>query len=301
MSVFDEESYQITLNASNVVSSDSSNAVYRYEFPSPLYFKREKVAVTEVSCYYSWYNITSALNNNTYQFTFTESGTTTTYTVTMPDGFYSVADLNTYLQSVCISNGLYLVDAAGDYVYYIEIVDNPTYYSIQLNNYAFPAALPSGYTNPEGLTFDGTAYCTQFIIPANAFQQVIGFNAATIPSAVGATDVATLSDFTPQVTPVESVILSCNLINNRYSNPPSLLYPFTAGDTLFGSLITSSPNNLLYLDCQDGYYNNIEIRFLDQSYNLLQLRDTNLVIQLAFIRDVREKELHKQDLNGHRR
>lgn len=291
-SIFDEQIFQISFNASNLVSTDTSNACYRYSFPTGIQFNQAKVAVTNVSMYYSWYNITAVNGNNTYQYTFTQSGVTTTYTVTMPDGYYSVSDLNTFLQADMISNGLYLVDSSGDFVYYLEILENPTYYALQFNTFAFPTALPSGYTNPNSLTFDGTAYCTQFIIPATNFSTLVGLTAGTYPAVVGAADVSTLSDLIPQIDPVESMILSTNLINNRFSNPPTLMYPFTTGGVSFGSLISSSPNNLLYLDVQSGQYNEIEICFLDQNYNKLPMRDTNITVQLAFIvYDPRKKNI----------
>lgn len=299
--IFKTDSYQISFNGSNVVSG-TDNAIYRYTFPSPIHFQKAKVALTTVNMFYSWFNIRSDLGNNTYQFVWTDGSGSTTYTVTMPDGYYSVPDLDTFLQNYCIINGLYLVDASGDNVYYIQIQENPTYYAVQLNNYSFPTALPSGYTNPNSLTFPGTASTTQFIIGSNAFQNVIGVTAGTYPSAVQATTSTTLSDFTPQVTPVESLILSCNLIDNRYSNPPSLLYPFSTGGVAFGGLIESAPNNLLYVDVNEGYYNSIDLEFLDQNYNRVKINDTNLIIQLAFLVD-REHEPSKMHsrrvLNGH--
>jgi len=299
--LFKTDSYQISLNGTNVVSG-TDNAIYRYTFPSPILFQKAKVAVTTVNIFYSWFNISEALENNTYQFTFTDNTSTTTYTVTMPDGYYSVDDLDTYLQNYCITNGLYLVNASGDNVYYVQIQENATYYAVQLNNYAFPTALPSGWTNPNSLTFPATASTTQFIIPATNFQNVIGFTAGTYPSSIQTTTQTALSDYTPQVTPIQSVVLACNLIDNRYSNPPSLLYPFSTGGVAFGGLIESAPNTLLYVDVNEGYYNSIDIEFLDQDYKRVKLNDTNLIVQLAFLvdkeHDPRETRPNRV-LNGH--
>ena len=271
--------YPLIINESNLVSN-TNGSTYRYDFPIPVTFKNSRVALSNVNMYYSWFNILASLGNNTYQYIFTDGSGSTTVTVTMPDGYYNISDMNTYLQSVMITNGHYLVDGSGNNVYYAEIVENPTYYAIQLNLYPFPTALPSGYTNPNSLTFPMTASTAQFVIQNNAFQQIIGFNAATIPAAIQATTFSALSDFTPQVSTVQSLIVTSNLLNNRYSNPNTLLYSFSAGATAFGALINSSPNEFFFVPIQDGQYHYIEITFLDQSYKRVNINDTNLIVQL---------------------
>jgi hypothetical protein len=168
-------------------------------------------------------------------------------------------------------------------VYYLEIEQNATYYSIQLNAFAFPTALPAGYTNPNSLTFPATASTPQFVILNNDFTNVIGFTPQTFPPSIEATTQSALSDYVPQVDSVQSVIIGCSLINNRYSNPSNLLYPFTASNSDgFGSLISVSPNDTLYLDVSSGLYRSFQINFLDQNYRKLQIRDTNILVQLAF-------------------
>jgi hypothetical protein len=95
--------------------------------------------------------------------------------------------------------------------------------------------------------------------------------------------VSTLSDFTPQVTPVQSLVLRCSLINNRLSNPTDALYPFSNNGVDFGGLIESVPSQYLYLTVNDGHYEEIVLRLVDQAYNNVQINDTNIVIQLSFI------------------
>jgi hypothetical protein len=300
MGEFGHDSFQISITGADLDTSNAENNVYRYRFPGSRYFKHTKLAVSKVSMYYSWFNITSAYNNNSYQLIFTDGGGSTTYDVDMPDGYYTVSNLNTFLQSIMIANGLYLVDASGNFVYYAEILADATYYSVQLNVYPFPTSLPAGYTNPNALTFPATASAPQFIIEDNAFQQIIGFTAATIPAAISAVTVSTLSDFTPQVTPVQSLVLRCSLINNRLSNPTDALYPFSNNGVDFGGLIESVPSQYLYLTVNDGHYEEIVLRLVDQAYNNVQINDTNIVIQLSFIiqNDRSAVGIHGHD--GHR-
>ena len=271
------------MNGSNLDTSDASNSKYVFNFNGTKEFKNTKVALSNVSLFYSWFNITSAFNNNSFSFSWTKGVGTVNYTVTIPDGYYSIADLNTYLQSYCITNGLYLVDGSGNYVYYIEFQENSTYYAVQLNCYPVPSALPVGYTNPAGLVLPAVDSTPQVTIPStNNFGTLIGFNAQTFPTAVQATTQSKTSDVTPQVNPVENVIVRCNLVNNNISNPSDVLYSFNASGAGFGGLVNSQPYEYLYLDVTQGYYSQIEIQFVDQEYRSININDPSIIVQLAF-------------------
>jgi hypothetical protein len=276
----DTQLYPIILNSSNAVAG-TNNSIYRYNFPQgSVKFNKSKVAVASISMYYSWYNILASLGNNTFTYTWYGFGTSVIETITIPDGFYDIAALNAYLQSQMIANGHYLIDASGDYVYYLEFATNSTYYSIQLNSYPIPTALPTGYSNPAVITFPAVATTPQITIISNAFRDIIGFNAGTYPAAVQTTTYSKLSDFTPQVSPTQSVILSCTLLNNKYSNPGTVLYSFSPAGVSFGSLIEAKPSQFSFVDIQSGNYNTFDITFLDQSFNFLKINDNNLVVQL---------------------
>lgn len=276
----DSQLYPIILNSSNVVAG-SNNSIYRYVFPQgSVKFNKSKVAVASINIYYSWFNILANLGNNTFTYIWYDNTGSATFTITFPDGFYTVDELNSYIQSQMIANGHYLVNSAGSYVYYFELVTNSTYYAIQFNSYPIPTALPGGYTNPAGITFPAVASTPQITIAADAFRDIIGFNAGTYPAATQATTYSKLSDFTPQVSPVQSVILSCTLLNNKYSNPSTVLYSFSPAGTTFGSLIQSNPSEFSFVDIQSGNYNTFDITFLDQNFNFLKINDNNLVVQL---------------------
>eukprot|EP00952_Eustigmatos_sp_NYUAD-ZCMA_P003085 13407-Eustigmatos_ZCMA.PRE.1 len=76
-----------------------------------------------------------------------------------------------------VSNGHYLTDSNGDYVYYIEFQENSVYYAVQLNCYYVPTALPSGYSNPASMTFPATNKTPQVVIPSTNIQDVLGITA----------------------------------------------------------------------------------------------------------------------------
>ena len=51
---------------------------------------------------------------------FPTAGTTITYAITLPDGFYTLTDINSYIQQQCVLNGAYLLDSSGNYVYFVK-------------------------------------------------------------------------------------------------------------------------------------------------------------------------------------
>lgn len=277
----------LILNQNNVVDN-SLNDTYTYRFPNgAVNFHNDQVAVASISIYFSWYNITSATtgsgyNNNTYQYIWTDGGGSTTYTITMPDGYYEIDTLNAYLQSQMVSNGHYLKDGAGDYVYYLEIIANQTYYGVQLNSYALPTALPAGWSNPAGIVFPAVASTPQFVIlSTNNFQNVIGFNPGTYPPAIQATNYNILSQNIPQITPVSSLIMTCTLLNNTYALPNTLLYSFNVQGTQFGGLYTMNVPQFSFVDIVDGQYTNFTVQFFDQNLNRIAINDDNIVIMLV--------------------
>ena len=127
---------QFVLNSNNIVQDGQNNKLL-YQFPNSVLFKANSIAVSSVSMYYSWFNISSALGNNTFTYSWTSGTTTTTYSVVIPDGLYEIAQLNSYFQFVMISNDTYLIDSSGKYVYYAELILNPTRYAVQLNTLIF--------------------------------------------------------------------------------------------------------------------------------------------------------------------
>lgn len=277
----------IIINGNNVVAN-SLNDTYKYSFPNgAVNFSNDQIAVASISIYFSWFNITSATtasryNNNAYQYIWTDGGGSTTYDVIMPDGYYEVSDLNAFLQYTMVQNGHYLIDGSGDFVYYLEWVVNPTFYGVQLNSYPVPTALPGGWSNPAGIVFPAVASTPQVVIlSTNNFQKVVGFAPGTYPPVVQATNYSALSQTAPQITPINSIILTCNLLNNIYANPNTLLYSFNPSGTRFGELISIQVPQFAFVDILDGQYTDFQIQFLDQNLNRIFIQDANIVVLLA--------------------
>jgi hypothetical protein len=273
----------IIFNSTNVVAGDNSK--FTYKFPvGAVNFKDEQVAVSSVSLYYSWFNITANNSNNTYSYYFPTGSSRTLFgPYTITDGFYTISQLNSYIQNQMISNGHYLVDANGNNVYYLELTTNSTYYAIQINAYSVPTSLPSGYTRPSNWAgYPTTANTPQFVVSSNNITSVFGLSAGTYPSSLTTTNFSQLSTFTPQVSPTQSIIVACSLVRNPLSNPNNLIYAFAPTGTTFGSLISVQPSgHLSFIDVYDGPYTEITLQFLDQNFSPLKILDTNLVVMLT--------------------
>ena len=268
----------ILFNSNNVLVG-SNNSKYQYFFPQGgATFKNAKVCLSSLSIYYSWFNIRASYNNNTFGYYWING---TLVNITLEDGFYTVGDLNEKLQSIMISNGHYLIDDNGDYVYYLEMQENPVRYAIQVNCYATPAALPAGWSYPVNSPVAVNGLGPRLVVNNNAFQNIIGFTQGIYPAVAQNTNQSFLSSFTPQVGPISSVLLLCSIINNNLGNN-NLLYSFSP-NVAFGSQINIEPPNHIWMDVLDGNYTNIRVDFVDQNFNSIPINDNNLVMTLTII------------------
>lgn len=272
----------ILLTSNNIANLNFGNNRLVYQFQQGgVQFQDNEIALATAQLYYSWYNITSAYGNNTYSYTWVNG---VTYTVTMPDGNYSIAELNTFLQNIMVQNTHYLVNTtSGDFVYYIQWETNSTYYAVQLNEYVVPSILPAGYSLPSGATWSLPAVSStpQINILQNAFRDIIGFNAGTYPSVVpqGSTYSA-LSVVAPQVNPVSSLQITCSIATNPYSSQSKVIYAFGVPETLFGGQILVQTPEYAFTKLVNGNYNQFEISIVDQNGRPIALIDPQISIML---------------------
>jgi hypothetical protein len=277
----------IILNQNSLVQGNPYNNVFTSNFPSgQIRFENESVSLAELTLYNSFYNITSSstgsmYNNNTFQYIWIDG---TVVNVMLPDGAYEIKDINAYLISVMTNNKHYLLNASGEYIYYLDMSISTTQYVIILTTYVLPSVLPSGWSLPSGATWSLSAITPQFtILPSssNNFYKIIGFSAGTYPSTPQSSDYNVSSDLVPQVSPVSSIYLTLDIANNPCSIPSTFVYCFTTGDSKFGSAISIRVPSYLWVPLQDGAFKNVSISFIDQNLQPIYLRDTNLVVILA--------------------
>jgi len=304
--------FVLVLNQSNLIPDGQNNKLL-YKFPNSVNLTNKYIAVSSITMYYSWFNISAAIGNNVFTYTWTAAATTYTYSIVIPDGIYEVSDINAIAQFAMIANGTYWSNGTFNF-YPFDLVLNPTRYAVQLNTYYIPTTAPTGTTTPPnpinpatGLPVGGSPWPTVarnpvVTFPAN-FSSLVGYTAGFasnaninnvfVPSTpTQATNYATksstntisyLSNAAPQLQPNNSVYLSLSNINNPYSQPSSIIYSLTP-NVAAGSVIQDRPPNFMWNKLIDGTYNQLLLSFLGTNLQPLSIADPSMTILLT-IRD----------------
>lgn len=307
--------HTVVLSRANIVGDDNNRLVY--DIIGSKGMEGGEIALEYLAMYYSWYNISSTLGNNTFsivipQLTQDDNGSLasnigpTTVTITIPDGLYEVSDLQAYIEQWSIENDFYLINSTtGEYKYFLQIQVNPTRYALQFNAYALPTpATLTGYTTPTAGFLFAIAGSSAGAYPATAdqaigwsfpvdFYKFAGFK-QTKTVAVATTTAnfpngssSFLSDTAPDVQPNSVIYLNCNLISNNYGNPTSFMYPVT-NDAAVGALIKVQPTSFAWNKITPGVSSQIVMTFTDKDGRPLKILDPSIVITLV-IRDHSDK------------
>ena len=278
-------SYQFYLNQSNLNTSNATNSVYTLNFQGSIDLTGKEIAITNVTIPYSWYNISSTIGNNSFQYVWTDG---TVVTVTIPNGGYNVSDINAYLEYVMVQNLHYLIDSSGNNVYYLNISTNTTAYAVTLTSLQTPSSLPAGWSYPATASWTVNNYNPQFYLNNSVFNAFIGFASASTyyPATLGVQsgNLSYNSTLTPNISTIQTVLMATTAVNNTYSRLPQLVYSFTP-NVSFGNIINITPYQLLYTECTSGQQFQLSISFLDQNYAYLRINDSNIQISIS-IRDV---------------
>lgn len=285
----------IILNTTNLVADGQNNKLV-YRFPNSVRLDDAYLAVSSVVMYYSWFNITTSLVNNTFSYNWiTGAGPAVTYTITVPNGLYEINTLNQLLQFTMIQNGHYLVDGAGNNVYYAEFIVNTARYAVQINTYLVPLALPAGYSNPAGLVFPLTTFNPIITLPANInkiFGYVAGFatdqnlNNLFVPpvspyvSKLANGTLSYISTTAPQVQPNGSVLLNISNIDNYYSQPTGIIYTIVP-NVAVGEIISERPPQFAWNKLLNGTYNELRMNILGTDLNPIVINDPAMTFILV--------------------
>ena len=283
----------IFLNSQNVVynSDEKTFNKLKFKFSTPVEFKNNaKISLGSLNLYYSWFNISKAYNNNSFSYIF--RGQSRTFT--LADGNYSIDEMNELFMEYMRSQGHYTYNSTSNVAtYYASLSANASLYSIQMDFTLIPttASTSSGtqriptYTNALNVP---TAYFTaptvaetmQIVINDNNFTKIIGFNAATYPPTVETTNKSYISTFTPQVNPISAIVITNNLVKQKYTTPNNIFYTFGSGGQAFGDQIKIEPNEYQYCDVANGVYEYIELIFYDQLNRAMEFRDEEVIVNL---------------------
>jgi len=288
------ESFTLVINGSNLINPNT-NATYEYRFIGGGFSVSDDMMamISSAQIPYSIFNITEAYNNNRFRLSFPTGASSTIYTdfnITIPDGFYTIEDLNSYMQQYAIANGLYLIDNNNDNVYYTPaFYVNSVSYAVQLLLYVVPRSTPAGWTQPSnwigysGAPNDRTPHV--HILADSRFGDFIGFTTGTYPFPIlRTTNYSALSNKTPIGSYVNSIIVHSSLVNNSVVSPSDILDAFQIVDTKFGSNINYQPSIEKFVKINKGSYNSMIIYLTDQNNNPITLEDSNILITIIFCR-----------------
>ena len=276
-------SFNLILNNNNISAINGFYNQLTYKFINGSFTIKPNMKLQLVSAQvpYSFFNISSTLNNNTFSILWPKGASYITYNVVIPNGFYSYADLSNYIIFYCKTNGLYLLDNNSVVQNFISIQTNTTYYAVQLNLSVIPTTVPVNWTNPASLVLPNVASTPKIVILDNKFQNYLGFLPGIYPPTTQTTNYMVLSNQIPLSSSTNSIIFRCNLINNNISVPGDILDSIGIFNTPFGNNINyQSSLNDKKTTIKTGTYSEMIINLTNENNEPLQNRDPNVLLNL---------------------
>jgi hypothetical protein len=275
----------LILNSSNIIGSN--NNIFQYNFINSGFYIPEgsEISISSVQIPYSFYNVSSFYDNRKFTIRWPVGASFTDYNVVLDEGFYTINDIQNFIQNFCITNSLYFIDANGDYIYFIYLAYNITAYKIQLIVSPVPtvALTPATVIVPSGFPTRPTTNASTplFIVNDNRFGSLLGFNIGTYPSAFQSSSFNRVSDYTPKGSNINSIVIRANVVENSVTMPSDILDSFGIPlGSQFGSNINYEPSFQKWVSIRSGNYTSMIITIQDQDYGDMKILDPNSIITL---------------------
>ena len=213
----------IFINSEN--SRTSEYHVLKLEHADKLDLRRgqKSVALSNLSIYYTSKNIKSTCKNNKFKI----SAPTWSDEFQLPDGSYSISDIQDYLEYVLKK--------------YSESVDNPPieiFVSRNENRIRFKIK---------------NEYYLELLTPET--MKLLGSYKSKITGERN-------GDNIPHLEVVELVLIHCNIVDNSYQRNSRILYTFVPNKP-FGSLLEISPSNHIFLKTFNSEFQEIKVWFTE--------------------------------------
>ena len=222
------------MNTTNSKAKHSNKFVYNFTDKLNLKNPNENIALTNLSIYYTWKNVKSDYNNNKFKI----SAPTWNDTFDVPDGSYSIADLQNYFQYT-IKKHETITDVSPVLIYVNEI------------NNRIVFRIKSGY---------------KLELLSKETIKLLGSMSNSI-------DKDKNSELVPKLESVDLVLVHCNVVNNSYEQASKVLFTFVPNKK-YDQLITVSPHSLIMLETVNTEFSFIEIWFTDQNNRPLEIEDS---------------------------
>ena len=193
----------------------------------------KNLALANLSIYYTWENIKSEYNNNKFKI----SAPTWNDTFDLPDGSYSIADIQDYFEFIIKKHE--------------AITENPV---IQI--------YPNKIKNR--ITFRiKTGYKLELLTPE--IMKLLGSTKKVVDKDKNGENV-------PKLETVEVVLVHCNLVKNDYQHTLQVLFTFVPNKE-FGQLINISPHAFTMMNTVNNEFSYAEVWFTDQNSKALEIED----------------------------
>ena len=189
------------------------------------------MALVNLNIYYTWKKIKSEYSNNKFKI----SAPTWNETFDLPDGSYSISDIQDYFE--------YIIKR------HESITENP---SIQI----YPNKIKNRiiFKIKNGYKFESLTSETM---------KVLGSTKAVVDKDKNGENV-------PKLESVEVVLVHCNLVKNDYQHASKVLFSFVPK---FGQFLNNSPHVFTMMNTVKTEFCYVEVWFTDQSAKALEIED----------------------------
>ena len=222
------------MNTENIKTNQSNKFIYNFIDKLNLKNPNKNIALANLSIYYTWKNAKSEYNNNKLKI----SAPTWSDTFDVPDGSYSIATFQDYLEYI-IKKHVTITDVSPVLIYVNEI-NNRIVFKIK-----------SGY---------------KLELLSKETMRLLGSSANSI-------DIDKNSELVSKLESVDLILVHCNLVNNNYQQASKVLFTFVPNKK-YGQLITVSPHSLIMSKTVNTEFSFIEIWFTDQHNRPLEIEDS---------------------------
>ena len=191
------------------------------------------MALANLSIYYTWENIKSEYKNNKFKI----SAPTWNDTCDLPDGSYSIADIQDYFAFIIKKHE--------------TLTENP------------PIQIYPNKIKNRILFKIKTGYKLELLTPET--MKLLGSTKKDVDSDKNSENVLKLDS-------VEVVLVHCNLVKNDYQHTSKVLFSFVLNKQ-FGQLINISANTLTMMNTVNTEFSFVEVWFTDQIRKALEIED----------------------------
>lgn len=206
---------------SSILDNQQTSEDFTVTFNPPIILEGNyEICLFQLNLWYSWYNISTIKSNNTFRY----NNGVTWETVNIPDGQYTLEQLNDLLHDVMKENGDFTIDAFGLEQY--DIIIEPNFSTLRTN-----ITLTNSY---------------QLDLSTSNLYLLLGWE-SQIYNFTGSQDGVNVANINDDI---NSLLVHCDKINGNYTlsnnDASDVMFSFVP-ESIPGTNINITPNNLLYL------------------------------------------------------